>query len=474
MARRFEPRSKHAPMEYTYEKPEMERIAPWSPFKEALERSRGQSQQPNATPSTSPEALHAPTSPHSPFQSGTGGDSMSLFTFVSTRKEDPFSWTPPANFSPQKAFPASPLLQSSTADVSMSTAGSETPDASPTLARRVRKDNFLNGAHSSPFASRSQTSPLRRSAIRARERDRSRERERQHDRRRGLTKAKKIGNETSSDDEQQDAWKGKQYHLHFPGPSLLHGDVPYVLSRKVLDVVRINVGSLRSFMVWSWLSLQFIVMSKNESRSIQPANILREMAHCSKQYLDNRCEPSQRVPHMEETCRAWEECMHRDPSAVGRARIFAETAAQVVNGFVEEISWKTLVSAKDNATLALFNAISPLKAFTLVSLGFLILFANSLLSLYRSHHPLGTSTASSRQSHPYIAPSYQPGILPPVQTQDSWPRAASPVCHAIPALSAAPPSPSKSRSRGGRVNNRVNVNLHPLPLYTFPGAKLFG
>ena len=35
--------------------------------------------------------------------------------------------------------------------------------------------------------------------------------------------------------------------------------------------------------------------------------------------------------------------MHRDPSVVGRARIFAETAAQVVNGFVEEISWKTLV-----------------------------------------------------------------------------------------------------------------------------------
>ena len=73
------------------------------------------------------------------------------------------------------------------------------------------------------------------------------------------------------------------------------------------------------------------------------ADILREMAHCSKQYLNNRCEPLQRIPHMEETCRAWEECMHRDPSAVGRARVFAETAAQVINGFVEEISWKTLV-----------------------------------------------------------------------------------------------------------------------------------
>lgn len=36
--------------------------------------------------------------------------------------------------------------------------------------------------------------------------------------------------------------------------------------------------------------------------------------------------------------------MNQDPSAVGRARVAAETFAQVANSFVEEISWKTLVS----------------------------------------------------------------------------------------------------------------------------------
>lgn len=37
--------------------------------------------------------------------------------------------------------------------------------------------------------------------------------------------------------------------------------------------------------------------------------------------------------------------MNRDPSKVGRARVGAELIAEVVNGFVEPISWKTLVRA---------------------------------------------------------------------------------------------------------------------------------
>jgi len=35
--------------------------------------------------------------------------------------------------------------------------------------------------------------------------------------------------------------------------------------------------------------------------------------------------------------------MNRDPAAVGRAQVGAETFAGVVNGFVDPISWKTMV-----------------------------------------------------------------------------------------------------------------------------------
>lgn len=35
--------------------------------------------------------------------------------------------------------------------------------------------------------------------------------------------------------------------------------------------------------------------------------------------------------------------MARDPTVVGRAKVAAEMVGEVVNGFVEPISWKTLV-----------------------------------------------------------------------------------------------------------------------------------
>lgn len=35
--------------------------------------------------------------------------------------------------------------------------------------------------------------------------------------------------------------------------------------------------------------------------------------------------------------------MNRDPKIVGRAKVGAEMLAEVINGFVEPISWKTLV-----------------------------------------------------------------------------------------------------------------------------------
>jgi Di-sulfide bridge nucleocytoplasmic transport domain len=42
-------------------------------------------------------------------------------------------------------------------------------------------------------------------------------------------------------------------------------------------------------------------------------------------------------------CASWETCMNRDPTVVGRAKVGAEMIAEVVNSFVEPISWKTLV-----------------------------------------------------------------------------------------------------------------------------------
>ncbi len=80
---------------------------------------------------------------------------------------------------------------------------------------------------------------------------------------------------------------------------------------------------------------------KNFPTKILP-DIVQEIAQCAAQYKTNLCATSP-IPAMAHQCGVWETCMNRDPTKVGRAKVGAELIAEVVNGFVEPISWKTLV-----------------------------------------------------------------------------------------------------------------------------------
>jgi Di-sulfide bridge nucleocytoplasmic transport domain len=117
--------------------------------------------------------------------------------------------------------------------------------------------------------------------------------------------------------------------------------------------------------------------------------------------------------------------MQRDPAGVGRARVVAETIGEVINSFVEPISWKTLVSG------CLFNIIlpciliDPVKGFGLTSLGFLITLINVLFSFYRArvapiHHPdpHAAPNSSLPGALPYLGPStpVSSRIAPPFLT----------------------------------------------------------
>lgn len=72
------------------------------------------------------------------------------------------------------------------------------------------------------------------------------------------------------------------------------------------------------------------------------ADIVQDIAACAAHYKANLCETNP-IPAMLHQCGVWRTCMDRDPSKVGRAKVVAEMIAEVVNGFVEPISWKTLV-----------------------------------------------------------------------------------------------------------------------------------
>lgn len=71
-------------------------------------------------------------------------------------------------------------------------------------------------------------------------------------------------------------------------------------------------------------------------------DIIQEISMCAMQYKNNLCATSP-IPAMVQQCGNWETCMNRDPTIVGRAKVGAELIAEVINGFVEPISWKTLV-----------------------------------------------------------------------------------------------------------------------------------
>jgi hypothetical protein len=76
---------------------------------------------------------------------------------------------------------------------------------------------------------------------------------------------------------------------------------------------------------------------------MRSTDMVQEIALCAMQYRNNLCATNP-IPAMAQQCGIWETCMQRDPTVIGRAKVGAELIAEVVNGFVEPISWKTLVS----------------------------------------------------------------------------------------------------------------------------------
>ncbi|KAJ2861310.1 hypothetical protein GGH94_004978 [Coemansia aciculifera] len=121
----------------------------------------------------------------------------------------------------------------------------------------------------------------------------------------------------------------------------MYRDIPYVISGYLQLVFNVfMVGTVLLIIVHVLLTIQRDVNSKVQEYS---AEVLQEIAACSKQYRDNRCEPALRVPHMEAACNYWDTCMHRDPTKIGRAKVSAETLAEIINGFIEPISLKTML-----------------------------------------------------------------------------------------------------------------------------------
>jgi hypothetical protein len=71
--------------------------------------------------------------------------------------------------------------------------------------------------------------------------------------------------------------------------------------------------------------------------------VMSEIQTCAREYTANRCDPADRIPAMQKTCEVWKNCMQQDPFAVARGKISAHTLAEIINSFVEPISYKTMI-----------------------------------------------------------------------------------------------------------------------------------
>ena len=121
-----------------------------------------------------------------------------------------------------------------------------------------------------------------------------------------------------------------------------HPNLPHILSYYAQFLLNVFLVFFMMYLVYSfWSSIRSDVDLK--SREVA-SETLAEMAVCAREFKENRCDRSSRVPAMETVCDNWEKCMKQDPTKVGRAKVSANTFAEILNNFIEPISAKTMVS----------------------------------------------------------------------------------------------------------------------------------
>ncbi|KAJ5378091.1 uncharacterized protein N7496_005500 [Penicillium cataractarum] len=120
-----------------------------------------------------------------------------------------------------------------------------------------------------------------------------------------------------------------------------HPNVPAILSWWAQLVVNLSLFSLAVWMVFSFVSEirnEFDAVASKEMDSI-----LHNIAECMQRYEDNKCAAGNLVPGLVPICAADRKCMDTDPTHVRRAMLSARTMAQIIDSFIEPISWKAII-----------------------------------------------------------------------------------------------------------------------------------
>lgn len=118
-----------------------------------------------------------------------------------------------------------------------------------------------------------------------------------------------------------------------------HPHLPSVLSFYLQLAVNTFLGGLFIYILYSAYSSILLDIDVESSKHVSA--VLIEISACAMDFQRNRCDEP--TIYMEQPCAAWRACMQRDPKRVARASVSAKTFAGILNGFVEEVGWKSMV-----------------------------------------------------------------------------------------------------------------------------------
>ena len=98
---------------------------------------------------------------------------------------------------------------------------------------------------------------------------------------------------------------------------------------------------------WTWLLILglMLMLGSDLFFKVQQARTaaLVEQQSCAREYTLNECEPERRIPMAHEYCKQMEICMQLDPLQTALATVLsAQLAGDIINGFVEALSYKSL------------------------------------------------------------------------------------------------------------------------------------
>eukprot|EP00164_Ancoracysta_twista_P010581 GFYU01016026.1.p1 GENE.GFYU01016026.1~~GFYU01016026.1.p1 ORF type:complete len:348 (-),score=52.78 GFYU01016026.1:133-1176(-) len=161
-------------------------------------------------------------------------------------------------------------------------------------------------------------------------------------------RSRRDNGEMSQQQQQPQSQQQQHQQQHFTGSVhdsnyfARHTYLPYIISGYLQLVINAMVIAFIGYIFF-----QFAVsVSQDISMKVDEfANEIRkEISLCVKHFEDNKCDAEEGpIPHMRETCLQWQNCMTRDPLVVGRTKLSAETLAEIINSFVEPLSYKTML-----------------------------------------------------------------------------------------------------------------------------------